>query len=50
MKILLTIVTETRVGGPRLVIEIRIGGPKFVIEIETEGLFRNLPLKLGKGP
>ena len=28
------IVTETRVGGPRLVIEIRVGGSSLVIETE----------------
>ena len=34
LKILVPIVTETRVGGPRLVIEIRVGGPSLVIETE----------------
>ena len=31
------IVTETWVGGPRLVIEIRVGGPSLVIEIRVGG-------------
>ena len=37
LKILVPIVTETRVGGPRLVIEIRVGGPSLVIEIGVGG-------------
>ena len=34
-KILMPIVTETRLGSPRLVIEIRSGRPRLVIEIRT---------------
>ena len=37
LKILVPIVTETRVGGPRLVIEIRVGGPSLFIEIGVGG-------------
>ena len=37
LKILVPIATETRVGGPRLVIEIRVGGPSLVIEIGVGG-------------
>ena len=35
LKILVPIVTETRLGSPRLVIEIRSGSPRLVIEIRT---------------
>jgi len=37
LEILVPIVTEIRVGGPRLVIEIRVGGPSLVIEIGVGG-------------